>query len=331
MNWELFHFLRPAWLLAVLPALWLCWLQWQRGDGLARWRALVDENLLPNIVDKQSTRRAVWPFVLLAITLCCAIIALAGPTWEKRETAVYKGGDARVILLDISLSMASPDVKPSRMVRAKQKVLDLIKGSAGAQTALIAFTNVPYVISPLTDDGDTIAALLPSLDTDIAPVQGSRPALALARAGRLLTQAGVRKGSVLLVTDTQVGATVLDTARALAIQGHTVSVLGIGTRDGAPIAQPGGGYLKDAQGQLVLPRLDTAALRTLARAGDGIYTDMTSDDTDVQRLLAVKPNALLVNSLQKQRQEAALWYEQGPWLLFLVLPLAALLFRRGVL
>ncbi|MEQ8661991.1 MAG: VWA domain-containing protein, partial [Gammaproteobacteria bacterium] len=241
---EAFHFLRPAWLLA-LPAFWLaCWWHLRaRGRGGA-WSRVVDPALLPFMVDAAAgaAGRARNGGLLLAGTL--AVLALAGPTWERTPVPVFRKDAALVVALDLSASMNAEDINPSRLVRARYKVADLLRLRHDGQTGLVVFAAQSFVVTPLTDDTATLLAQLQGLDTSIMPRQGSAPESALAQAAELLVQAGMTVGHVLLVTD---GADPASLARAGAVadeKGLAVSVLGVGTAQGAPVPDASGGFIR---------------------------------------------------------------------------------------
>jgi Ca-activated chloride channel family protein len=323
-----FHFLRPAWLLSFVPLIFfLLWFARRRFE-MRRWRNIVDPALMPHVLigSGYQTRRRVTVVLALAGTLL--ITALAGPVWQRLPQPVFRSQDALVIALDLSRSMDVADVNPSRLVRARFKISDILKRRNEGQTALIAYAAQPYVISPLTDDTQTIIAQLPALTTSLMPSQGSRADLALAKAAELLKQSGVSQGHLLLVTDGVDSARTAPIAQELAKKGMRISVLGIGTNHGGPI--PGqGGFVKHRNGSIVIAKLDTANLKRLAKQGHGFFRPLSTDDSDIDHLLA---------SVSQQPEESAAvereadtWREQGPWLLLLLLPLAALAFRRGVL
>src|SRR5262249_54427880 len=154
-------------------------------------------------------------------------------------------------------SMDANDLKPSRLALARLKLLDLLERRAEGQTALIVYAAQPFVVSPLTNDAKTIAALVESLATELMPAQGSRADRALALAADLLKQAGMASGDVLLITD---GTDARDAAAAAAVRAHglRVSVLGIGTAEGAPIPLARGGLYTNPKGDIVIARLDEA-------------------------------------------------------------------------
>jgi len=327
-----FHFLRPLWLLA-LPAVVALIVGLLRARHSSRsWAAVCDAQLLPFMLVEQRgrQRRSLAPW-LVGITGSLLVIALAGPTWERLPQPVFRDQSALVIALDLSRSMDAGDLKPSRLIRARHKITDILRTRQAGQTALLVYAGEAFTVTPLTDDVGTILAQLPSLDTSMMPLQGSRADLALAAAAELLQQAGASRGDILLVTDgveDDVLASPLDSLRK---QGHRLSILGTGSQQGAPIPAAEGGFLKDAQGSIVVPRLDAAALQRWAQRGGGRYAAIRADDQDIQYLFAGQTTRNLNQAEQASGLHSDQWREQGPWLILLVIPLAALAFRRGVL
>jgi len=323
-----FHFIRPLWLLACLPIVWLAWrLLRDVGQG-NRWRGVVDPALLEHLLDRQSTKAARWPIYAIVTGWLIVVFALAGPSWERQLSPVYRGADERVLVVDVSRSMDATDLKPTRMERARQKLTDILQRSADTQTALVVFAAVPYVVSPLTDDAQTINSMVGSLDTSIVPAQGSRVGLALERALELLQGAGSKQGSIWLLTDSPASGNAVAAARRIDAAGFTLSVMGFGTREGAPIQEQEGGFVKDGKGNIVVAKLDPNGLQDLADAGGGIYTSALTTDRDLDRLFASHNLAADIRQNEQQRQ-TEVWRDRGPWLALLALPFAALFFRRG--
>ncbi|WP_293714901.1 VWA domain-containing protein, partial [Thiolapillus sp.] len=330
MNWQDFHFIRPWWLLALLPvALGLARLWWRQGRDSA-WSGVVSPELLPHLLLDEESRLSRWPLLLVFAGFLLAILAVAGPTWERLPQPVFSNQSPLVIALDLSRSMDARDVRPSRLQAARFKVEDILNRRKEGQTALIVFAGAPFTVSPLTDDAKTIISQLPALTTDIMPVQGSNTAAAIRQAVELLQQAQQHSGQILLITDGVNPAASVEAARKAADAGYQVSVLGVGTREGAPIPT-GRGVIKDGKGKIVVARLNTESLEEVARAGKGRFTAMTLDDGDIRSLGVEDVKQGLTDAGDAADQEIARWRDYGPWLLLAVLPLAALAFRRGIL
>jgi len=325
-----FHFLRPLWLLAIPVALALVyWLAMRRLDA-GSWRAVIDERLRPYVLDDRGGgARAKAPFWLAAGIAVLASVALAGPAWERQKQELYRGGDSLVVALDLSRSMDAADVSPSRLARARLKLLDLLERRQEGQTALIVYSAHAFTVTPLTDDVDTIAALVGSLGTDIMPSRGSLPERALARARDLLEQAGAGRGHVLLIGD-GAGADAVTAAAGLRAAGFRVSVLGVGTQEGGPLPKPDGGFVTDASGRMVLPALEESLLQEVAVAGGGVYRRLSVDDSDLRAVLAAMgPGVPGTRGGEGREFYTELWHDRGPLLVLALLPLAALAFRRG--
>ena len=322
-------FIRPWWLAAIPPGLVLVWWLRRRYGRGASWEAIVDPALLPHLVVGAGTPRREWPWAVMALAVAVAGLALAGPAFERLEQPVFRSLAARVIVLDASRSMDSPDLVPSRMVRARYKVSDLLRRSRDGRTGLVVFAGDAFVVAPLTRDADTLVHLLSALDTGVVPVQGSRPDLGLAAAGDLLEKGHATTGEVILVTDGVEGPRTRDTAETLAARGVRVSVLAVGTEEGAPVPLPEGGFLKSMSGEIVIPRADMAALRAVARAGKGRFATVAADDADVDRLLGARADDPWRRTLEETDRTTAEWRDEGPWLVLALLPMAALAFRRG--
>jgi len=226
--------------------------------------------------------------------------------------------------------MDAGDIKPSRLIRARYKIADLLRRRKDGQTALLVFAGDAFTVTPLTDDTETIASQLEALTTDIIPTQGSHAGAALNLAVQLLQQAGLPKGEIILITD----GVEMDAALAAAktLNDYRLSVLGVGTDEGAPIALPNGGFLKDERGAIVVPKLDEAKLAKLASAGGGVYQTITADDSDIETVLANLDTAVPeAKGNSENKLLIDLWDDLGPWIVLAVLPLAAFSFRRGLL
>jgi Ca-activated chloride channel family protein len=329
------HFLRPAWFLALVPLAVLLLLLWRRRRASRSWQAVVDASLLPHLLLDGGKGRSTWGMVAAALGGLLAVTALAGPAWDKLQQPVFRRESALVVLLDLSRSMDAADLQPSRLQMAKFKLRDILARRKEGDTGLVVYAADPFVVTPLTNDVDTIDRQLPSLTTALMPAQGSRADRAIAKAQALLQQSGAVRGDVLMITDgidNDAPAALHAAVTKLVAGGYRLSVLGVGTAEGAPIPLADGGFFKDAAGAIVLPKLDEASLARLAAAGHGIYRHIATDDSDTNDLMATFDSGW--PSQQSQRvagMKSDQWREAGPWLLLPLLPLAALAFRRGYL
>ncbi|MDX1380940.1 MAG: VWA domain-containing protein [Xanthomonadales bacterium] len=328
-GFEALHFLRPLWLAALPLAVLLPW-WWRRSRRPAGdWARVCDPHLLNWLSVQQGgedSHRALrhggpW---LAGLALAIATVALAGPSWQKLPDASWSARDARVVALDLSRSMLAEDLRPNRLTRARFRVADLLEATEEGQVGLVSYAGDAFVVSPLTNDMNTIANLLPALQPDIIPVAGSRADRALALAAELLERSGFARGEILLVTDS-VDSRDAARARELRDRGIHTSVLAVGTAEGAPIPS-GGGFVNDRAGNVVIARLNRPALREVAEAGGGRYVELGAGGST---------GALWLDQDGSEfaRRDDALgerWKDAGPWLVLALLPLALVAFRRGL-
>jgi Ca-activated chloride channel family protein len=330
-----FHFLRPAWFLALIPLAVVLVMAWRRRAAGRSWQAVVDSQLLPHLLLDGGGRSSAWIMAGLILGAVLAVTALAGPVWDKLQQPVFRRESALVMLLDLSRSMDATDLQPSRLQLAKFKLRDILARRKEGDTALVVYAADPFVVTPLTNDVATIDRQLSSLTTDLMPAQGSRASRAIAKAMVLLQQSGAVHGNVLLITD-GVDNGVTDQLHAavkkLVAGGYRLSVLGVGTTAGAPIPLADGGFFKDGGGAIVLPKLDEPPLARLAADGHGIYRRLAANDSDTDALIQTFDSGWRPQHAQRVAgMKSDQWREAGPWLLIPLVFLAALVFRRGYL
>jgi len=321
-----FHFLRPDWLWAVPLVIAGVILLARRQLGPGSWQNVVDAALAPHVLSRSANRRSDYRWWLLGLGGVIAAIAVAGPAWQRVEQPVFRSDQALVIALDLSRSMDAQDIAPSRLMRARLKILDMLEKRGGGQTALVVYSANAFTVTPLTNDTDTIAALVNSLSTDIMPSRGSYPIAAIEKGQQLLEQAGAGLGEVLLITDGSSSPAAERVARDLSGSGYTLSVLAVGTTEGAPIPRVSGGFVTDQSGNIAVPRLEEHSLRALAVAGGGRFSLISTDNRDLDYLLSGEAGSRRAGDENLATDH---WREEGPWLVLLLLPLAAMAFRRG--
>ena len=323
-----FHFLNPQWLLLIIPVLVLLSVSHFRNTSSSAWQKVIEPQLLQHLLQNQNATGKPWLKLLALFGALIAIVALANPAWEKKPESVFQTPRAMVLVLDLSASMNAADLAPSRLVRARLKIRDILERSIEGQTGLVVFAGDAFSVAPLTRDNETITSQLRVLDPRIMPVQGSRADLGLEEAGKLLEQAGIPAGDILVIADGFQNTQTDIVTRKLQEQGHRISFMGVGTTEGAPISDGKGDVIRDRNKVPVLARLEEDRFRKLAEAGGGRYVRIALNDSDIDYLLsmpALNHDQELTKTLAEQNQ----WKQTGPYITLLLLPLAALAFRRG--
>lgn len=299
-----FHFLRPWWLLALVVLLTLVTILWQKAPRLHAWGDVCDSHLLDHLLQRKGQGKRLFSLSFLFLSCLFCIISLAGPAWYKFPVSTYKPIQPRVLVLDLSDNMLNTDLTPNRLSRAKFKLHDLLTRKDAGQFGLIVFTSEPFVVSPLTTDGKTIASLLPMLTSDIMPVSGQNLDTALTEASNLIKQAGYDQGQILVLTADTPSTASIDVAKKLADKGIFTSIMPVRSdKDLNPL------------------------FRRFATMGRGQVVEYTSDSSDLERWLAASErNQEFVLS---KEDDVPLWRDEGRWFLIPALLFLLPVFQRG--
>ncbi len=321
------HWLRPLWLLALPPLGWLLWRLWHRERRSGRWQHLLPAAFQPWLLLNQRARGARLPWIALGLAWLLAVLALIGPSWRQVEQSAGKRADPLVVMLELTPAMLAADAPPSRLEQARRKLLDLLQARRDAQTALVVYAGSAHTLVPLSDDLMTARNLLEALKPSIMPVAGRRADLAVAKALALLDQGAQGQGRLLLITSRLDREERHAIRAALGSRGARLSILGVGTPQGAPVAQENGGFLKDEHGAILLPKLDAKGLKRFAGTLGGRYANARLDDRDLRGLGLLDETLGPREETRTMRLQA--WVDQGHWLLLPLLLLAACAGRRG--
>lgn len=339
-----FHFIRPEWLLAFIVLAIILYILKKLKYYQSPWQHFLPTHLAANLLESSDKQRsssdssALKHILKPLIIGTCAIIALAGPAWQKLPQPVYQLARGSVVIMDMSYSMYATDVKPNRLTRARYKAIDLLDHINEGDVGLIAYAGDAFIISPLTQDINNIALLLPSLSPDIMPVIGANPFAALALADKTLKNAGHLSGDIYWFTDDVEQSEMSDIYDWINNTDHTLNILGIGSKTGAPIKLNSGELLKDSRGAIVIPQLPEERLAALSQRGGGAYHLMTNSGKDIKVITAKLDNPMSSKSPEnglnqqdknKQVMQGDQYKEQGPWLLFIIIPFLLTYFRRG--
>lgn len=299
-----FHFLRPWWLMAIFPLIGFTILLWRQTPKLHAWGEVCDSHLLEHLLQKKGQDKRMFSLSFLLLSAFFMIFSIAGPTWYKLPVPTYKAIQPRVLVLDMSPNMMVSDLTPNRLTRAKFKLHDLFTRKDVGQFGLIVFTGEPFVVSPLTDDGQTISSLLSSLTPDIMPVGGQNLEAALNEANKLIQQAGYQEGQILVLTADTPSSKSIETAKKLAQHGVFSSIMPVkANKNLNPLFQQ---FASSGEGQLL------------------VYS-ANSDDLDQWLNASSKKEAFELST----NDDIPLWRDEGRWFLILALLFLLPVFQRG--
>lgn len=195
-----FHFLRPWWLLALVPIAILGWVLLRKSNARRPWQGVIAPHLLKHLLVGENKRKRTAPIIWLLAAWLVGTLALAGPAWQREPAPFADDTTALVIVLKVTPSMQTPDIQPTRLARSVEKIHDLLALRPGAKTALIAYSGSAHIVMPLTTDGSIVESFAGELDPTVLPTEGDVAAAALTSAGKIVTKSGQR-GWVLWIAD----------------------------------------------------------------------------------------------------------------------------------
>ena len=301
-----FHFLRPEYLwLLLLPAL-LYWFCFRGIKNISSWEGVCDKNLLEFLLVKGSSSLRRGLALTAMFGFVGAILAIAGPSWEKQETPDLLPENPVMILLSLSSDMDETDLTPNRLERAKYKIIDLLTQTPDIQSGLIVYSNEPFLISPLTDDAKIIINLMPAVGRDIMPSNGDRLDRAIDLARESLKNAGYGKGSILVVAADagQSFEQALQASAKAKEQNFTVDVLAV-------------------------TKQNNEKLNMIAKRGGGVFASFSANDADIGKIARVLEER--IGDLKKGENQQTVWKDFGYYLCIIPLICCLFFFRRGIL
>ena len=273
-----FHLPHLLWLLVPLVLLFSWELSRHAVRAAATWPKIVRAwaGAFEVSLGARHTTAETRPRIWLWFGLACCIVALARPQWGTVEEKVFDQSREALIAVDLSRSMLTQDVKPSRLDRSKLIIQSLLDGLKGERVGLVLFAGTAFVQSPLSADYEVLREFLPALGPDYLPEGGSNYRALLETAMQAFGTSAADRYLIILSD----GESTTDDWKALVgplkQKGIRVIGLGIGTAQGGFIPDAAGGFVKDERGAVVLSRLNSSTLQELAQVTGGAYTDASA-------------------------------------------------------
>ena len=329
------HFLRPWWFLALLPIAWIIWRAWQVNRKQGAWHEVIDPKfrtlLLGEDASTEPSLNEKIGYMGLAAAWCLAILALSGPWVKSIDVPAQKSQQGVVIVLDLSLSMLADDLAPNRLSRVKYKLTDLLKQHPEYATGMVAYAGSAHTISPISEDNQTLLNLLPSLSPVMMPNYGANPLLGFEQAANLLKCSNITQGHILWVTDDIESQEIYLIADWVSSHSVSMTVITVGTESGGVVQIPNYGLLKDSNDKLIMPKLPLKRFQQLSQKSNIKWVALVPGQDSVAALLPPELASTEAQTDSEVQKEVNHPLDIGSYFLFLLIPLAALIFRRGTL
>ncbi|HUX57619.1 MAG TPA: VWA domain-containing protein [Bacteroidales bacterium] len=305
---QLFRFAIPdyLYLLLLLPVIILLYIfnDIRKKKALKR---LGDINLISSLVPELSKIRPVIKFMLQLIAFSAGIILLARPQFGSKIEDVKKEGVEVIIALDVSNSMLAQDIQPDRLTRAKQAISRLVDNLDNDKIGLIVFAGDAYTQIPVTTDYVSAKMFLSTINPNMVPKQGTAIGAAINLGIRSFSPGEEKSKAMIIITD---GENHEDDpvvyAEEAAKAGIVIHTIGIGSTEGVPVPFMKSGkkeYLKDAEGNTVITKLDEDILKKIAISTNGNYVRASNSNIGLDQIFSE------IRKMKKQELESTMYTE----------------------
>ena len=291
--------------LVLIPLLVVAFILLRRSSRKAFSR-FGDPSLLPILIPQYSSSRPVLKFIILCVAFILLIFGIAGPQFGSKLTEVKRKGIEIIIALDVSNSMLSTDIQPSRLERAKQSIAKLVDQMNNDKIGMVVFAGDAYTQLPITTDYVSAKVFLDAIHTDMIPIQGTAIGKAIDLASTSFSPEEKSKKAIVLITDGEnFEDDAVRAATTAADKGIIVHAIGIGLPQGAPVPVPGNygqqNFMKDKEGKVVISKLNETLLQQIAAAGNGIYVRANNTSIGLNAIMEA------LDKLQKTEMESKIY------------------------
>ena len=305
---QLFRFANPdfLYLLLIIPVMVLLFII----NEIRKKRAIKrigDENLVARLLPELSVIRPSVKFIIQLAGVAAAIVVLARPQFGSKLEEVKKEGVEVIIALDVSNSMLAEDIQPDRLTRAKQALTRLIDNLDNDKIGLIVFAGDAYTQIPITTDYISAKMFLNAIGPEMVPKQGTSIGSAIDLGMRSFTPGEGRSKTIIIITD---GENHEDDPVAMAEEafkaGIVIHTIGIGSAEGVPVPVTVSGkrdYLKDAEGNTVITKLDEEILKKIAITAGGNYVRASNTNIGLDEVFGE------IRKMKKQEMESKMFTE----------------------
>lgn len=244
------------------------------------------QNLLNLLLIDYSPTKPIVKFSLWMLILASLIIALANPQIGSKVEKVKREGIEIIFVLDVSNSMLSNDIPPSRLERAKSMLNKLIDGLISDKVGLVVFAGDAFLQMPLTSDYSAAKLMISAANNDLIGLQGTAIGQALDLAINSFSKDKTISKVILLISDGENHEDdAIQVAKEAANQGIQIYTIGMGTPNGGPIPIGNNSFLKDIEGNIVITRLSAEMLTEIARIGKGSFIYGSAKFAEIEKFL----------------------------------------------
>lgn len=220
------------------------------------------------------------------------VIAFLGPSYGDSKREVKSVGKDIMICVDLSKSMDAFDVQPSRLEKVKFEMKRVVEAFNSDRIGIIIFSSEAFMQCPLTYDQNALNLFIETMNTNLVPATGTDFAPPLRMALKKLddeeggpSQSQKSKVIVLISDGEDFGEETSDIIKTIEDNDIKLFTLGVGTEEGSPIGTQRG-YKTDRFGKTVVSKINSSALKELARQTGGQYFEINESRNEVSKLIS---------------------------------------------
>ncbi len=322
---QMLKFAEPAYfymflLIPVFIAAFLLMLAWKK-NAMNRFG---ESRLVSLLMPDKSRFRASVKFILLMLAFSLIIVGLANPQIGSKLEKIKRKGIDLVIAEDVSNSMLAQDIKPSRLMRAKQAISKLVDELSNDRIGIVVFAGNAYTQLPITTDYSAAKLFLSTINTDLVPSQGTAIAEAIELSVSMFDKNDHEKAIIIITDGEDHEGDAVEAAKKAAEIGIRIYTIGMGLPDGAPIPEydKNGnqlGFRKDLQNNTVITKLNETMLQQIAAAGNGKYVRANNSQAGLDAIYSE------INKLEKTEFDSKIFSDYEDRFQYFLFPALLLL------
>lgn len=281
-------------------------------------RKFADMALLKRLTPSRSSFKSTLKLAFLLAGLSFLIMGLVNPKIGTKLETVKREGVDIVFALDVSKSMLAEDIAPNRLEKAKRLVSEIINQLGSDRIGIIAYAGQAFPQLPITTDYGAAKMFLQSMNTDMLSSQGTAINEAINLATTYYDDEEQTNRVLFIISDGEDHSegTTMDAVEAAVEEGIRIFTIGVGQSKGAPIPIKKNGVVqslkKDAQGEVVITKLNEEILKEIANEGNGEYINGSNTDEAIE---FIKEQLNQIDKTEFEAKQFAEYKDQFQWFL----------------
>ncbi|KAA2219432.1 VWA domain-containing protein [Maribacter flavus] len=301
-------------IIPVIIVIFLLLLIWKKRTQ----KKFADSKLLKRLTPSRSYYKGTLKLIFFLLGLSALIMGLVNPKIGTKLETVKREGVDIVFAVDVSKSMLAEDIAPNRLEKAKRLVSEIINQLASDRIGIIAYAGQAFPQLPITTDYGAAKMFLQSMNTDMLTSQGTAINEAIELATTFYDDEEQTNRVLFIISDGEDHSedSTMSAVEEAVDEGITIYTIGVGSEKGSVIPIKRNGVMeslkKDAQGLVVITKLNEEVLTEISNEGNGAYIDGSNTDAAVE---FIKEELLQMDKKEFEAKQFAEYKDQFQWFL----------------